>query len=97
MTDLLRFATAGSVDDGKSTLVGRLLHDTGSLPAARIEQVRAISAKRGLDLEFSFLLDSLQVERDLGVTVDAPVTVLRVYCTWPGVSASTNSRVGVPK
>ena len=61
----------GHVDHGKSTLVGRLLHDTGSLPEGRAEQLRAQSAKRGLDLEFSFLLDSLQVERDQGITVDA--------------------------
>jgi bifunctional enzyme CysN/CysC len=67
----LPIVVVGHVDHGKSTLVGRLLHDTGSLPAARVEQLRAVSAKRGLDLEFSFLLDSLQVERDLGVTVDA--------------------------
>ena len=67
----LPIVVVGHVDHGKSTLVGRLLHDTGSLPPGRIEQVRAISAKRGLELEFSFLLDSLQVERDQGITVDA--------------------------
>ncbi|MBD0275790.1 MAG: 50S ribosome-binding GTPase, partial [Acetobacteraceae bacterium] len=67
----LPIVVVGHVDHGKSTLVGRLLHDTGSLPAARVEQARAVSAKRGLDLEFSFLLDSLQVERDQGITVDA--------------------------
>ena len=67
----LPIVVVGHVDHGKSTLVGRLLHDTGSLPPGRIEQVRAISAKRGLDLELSFLLDSLQVERDQGITVDA--------------------------
>ncbi|WP_431282823.1 adenylyl-sulfate kinase [Humitalea sp. 24SJ18S-53] len=61
----------GHVDHGKSTLVGRLLHDTGALPPARIAALREQSAKRGLDLEFSFLLDSLQVERDQGITVDA--------------------------
>ncbi|MDO9712867.1 adenylyl-sulfate kinase [Paracraurococcus lichenis] len=61
----------GHVDHGKSTLIGRLLHDTGSLPEGRMAQLRSLSAKRGLDLEFSFLLDSLQVERDQGITVDA--------------------------
>ncbi|WP_149539462.1 adenylyl-sulfate kinase [Siccirubricoccus phaeus] len=61
----------GHVDHGKSTLVGRLLHDTGSLPEGRLAQLRAVSEQRGLDLEFSFLLDSLQVERDQGITVDA--------------------------
>src|SRR3546814_662611 len=60
----------GHVDHGKSTLVGRLLHDTDSLPAGKLEQLKAISAKRGLDFEWSFLLDALQVERDQGITVD---------------------------
>ena len=67
----LPIVVVGHVDHGKSTLVGRLLHDTDSLPPARIAQLRAVSAKRGLGLEFSFLLDSLQVERDQGITVDA--------------------------
>ncbi len=73
----------GHVDHGKSTLVGRLLHDTGSLPEGRAEQLRVQSERRGLDFEFSFLLDSLQVERDQGITVDAAQiwfrTALRRY------------------
>lgn len=60
----------GHVDHGKSTLVGRLLHDTGSLPTGKVEQLRAVSEKRGLEFEWSFLLDALQVERDQGITVD---------------------------
>jgi bifunctional enzyme CysN/CysC len=60
----------GHVDHGKSTLVGRLLHETGALPDGKAEQLRAISARRGLEFEWSFLLDSLQVERDQGITVD---------------------------
>lgn len=60
----------GHVDHGKSTLVGRLLHDTDSLPAGKLEQLKAVSEKRGLDFEWSFLLDALQVERDQGITVD---------------------------
>ena len=60
----------GHVDHGKSTLVGRLLHDTGSLPDSKIAQLRAVSEKRGLEFEWSFLLDALQVERDQGITVD---------------------------
>lgn len=60
----------GHVDHGKSTLIGRLLHDTDSLPEDRVAQVRAISAKRGLEIEWSFLLDALQLERDQGITVD---------------------------
>ncbi|MEK9970675.1 MAG: adenylyl-sulfate kinase [Ferrovibrio sp.] len=60
----------GHVDHGKSTLVGRLLHDTDSLPTGKLEQLKAVSAKRGLEFEWSFLLDALQVERDQGITVD---------------------------
>ncbi|MBY0338458.1 MAG: adenylyl-sulfate kinase [Acetobacteraceae bacterium] len=60
----------GHVDHGKSTLVGRILHDTGSLPEGRVERLRAESARRGLELEWSFLLDSLQLEREQGITVD---------------------------
>ncbi len=61
----------GHVDHGKSTLIGRLLHDSGSLPEGRLEAARASSQKRGLEIEWSFLLDSLQAERDQGVTIDA--------------------------
>ena len=61
----------GHVDHGKSTLIGRLLHDTGSLADGRLDAVRASSARRGLGIEWSFLLDSLQAERDQGVTIDA--------------------------
>ena len=61
----------GHVDHGKSSLIGRLLHDTGSLPEGRLEALRSSSEKRGLGIEWSFLLDSLQAERDQGVTIDA--------------------------
>ncbi|QNT79214.1 adenylyl-sulfate kinase [Entomobacter blattae] len=61
----------GHVDHGKSTFIGRLLYDTGSLPAEKIAQIKASSEKRGLKIEWSFLLDSLQIERDQGVTVDS--------------------------
>jgi bifunctional enzyme CysN/CysC len=60
----------GHVDHGKSTLVGRLLHDTDSLPDGKLDQLRTVSEKRGLEFEWSFLLDALQVERDQGITVD---------------------------
>ncbi len=60
----------GHVDHGKSTLVGRLLHDTNSLPEDKLAQIRAISEKRGLEVEWSFVLDALQIERDQGITVD---------------------------
>ncbi|NVN12616.1 GTP-binding protein, partial [Nguyenibacter vanlangensis] len=61
----------GHVDHGKSTLIGRLLHDTDNLPEGRVAQIVESSKKRGLKIEWSFLLDSLQIERDQGVTVDS--------------------------
>jgi len=61
----------GHVDHGKSTLIGRFLHDTGNLPDGRLAAAQTSSARRGLKIEWSFLLDSLQAERDQGVTIDA--------------------------
>ena len=66
----LRIALAGHVDHGKSTLVGRLVHDTGSLPDGKLEAIRASSAKRGMPFEWAFLLDAFQAERDQGITID---------------------------
>jgi bifunctional enzyme CysN/CysC len=66
-----RIVIVGHVDHGKSTLIGRLLHDTGNLPDGHEAAVTASSAKRGLKIEWSFLLDSLQAERDQGVTIDS--------------------------
>lgn len=60
----------GHVDHGKSTLVGRLLHETGSLPDGKLEMLKAVSARRGMPFEWSFLLDALQTERDQGITID---------------------------
>ena len=65
--DLLRFTTAGSVDDGKSTLIGRLLHDSKSLYEDQIEAVRRVS-REGLDL--AFITDGLRAEREQGITID---------------------------
>jgi bifunctional enzyme CysN/CysC len=66
----LPIVVVGHVDHGKSTLVGRLLHDTDSLPEGKLAQLRAASDKRGGELEWSFVLDGLQLERDQGITVD---------------------------
>lgn len=69
--DLLRFATAGSVDDGKSTLVGRLLHDSKSVLADTLEAVRRASRDRGSEeLELALLTDGLRAEREQGITID---------------------------
>ncbi|MFI6417337.1 sulfate adenylyltransferase subunit 1 [Streptomyces sp. NPDC050842] len=68
---LLRFATAGSVDDGKSTLVGRLLHDSKSVLADQMEAVERASAGRGQDApDLALLTDGLRAEREQGITID---------------------------
>nr|AGZ94399.1 sulfate adenylyltransferase subunit 1 [Streptomyces sp. 31A4] len=70
-TTLLRFATAGSVDDGKSTLVGRLLHDSKSVLADQLEAVEAASRRRGQDVpDLALLTDGLRAEREQGITID---------------------------
>ncbi|MDK9720964.1 MAG: adenylyl-sulfate kinase [Rhodospirillales bacterium] len=66
----LKIVVVGHVDHGKSTLVGRLLNDTGSLPHGKLEAVKAASEKRGVAFEWAFLLDALQAERDQGITID---------------------------
>lgn len=60
----------GHVDHGKSTLIGRLLHDTGSLPDGKVEELQAQAERRGAEFEWSFVMDALQVERDQGITID---------------------------
>jgi bifunctional enzyme CysN/CysC len=67
---LVRIVIVGHVDHGKSTLIGRLLHETGSLPDGKLEFLKAVSARRGMPFEWSFLLDALQTERDQGITLD---------------------------
>jgi sulfate adenylyltransferase subunit 1 len=70
-TTLLRFATAGSVDDGKSTLVGRLLHDSKSVLADQLEAVERASQTRGQDgPDLALLTDGLRAEREQGITID---------------------------
>lgn len=67
---LLRIVIVGDVDHGKSTLIGRLLHETGSLPEGKVEALKAVSDRRGMKFEWAFLLDALQTERDQGITID---------------------------
>ncbi|MCK0207874.1 adenylyl-sulfate kinase [Starkeya koreensis] len=67
---LVRIVIVGHVDHGKSTLIGRLLHETGGITPQKLDQLKAISARRGMPFEWSFLLDSLQAERDQGITID---------------------------
>jgi len=68
---LLRFTTAGSVDDGKSTLIGRLLYDSKSIFEDQLEAVEASSARKGFDyVDLSLLTDGLKSEREQGITID---------------------------
>ncbi|OFL91980.1 sulfate adenylyltransferase subunit 1 [Corynebacterium sp. HMSC055D05] len=69
--ETLRLCTAGSVDDGKSTFVGRLLHDTKSVLADQLASVERTSADRGFEgLDLSLLVDGLRAEREQGITID---------------------------
>ena len=66
----LKLAIVGHVDHGKSTLVGRLLHETDALPEGKLQAVQAMSEKRGMPFEWAFVIDAMQAERDQGVTID---------------------------
>ena len=70
-TQLLRFTTVGSVDDGKSTLVGRLLYDSKSIFKDQLEAVEQSSQNKGFDyIDLSLLTDGLKSEREQGITID---------------------------
>ena len=68
--DLLRLVTAGSVDDGKSTLIGRLLYDTKAILADQLAAIERTSQRRGQTLDLSLLTDGLTAEREQGITID---------------------------
>jgi len=71
MKKMLRFATVGSVDDGKSTLIGRLLHDSKNIFEDQLEHVAEISDRRGSDfVDLALLTDGLRAEREQGITID---------------------------
>jgi sulfate adenylyltransferase subunit 1 len=67
---VLRFLTAGSVDDGKSTLIGRLLHDSKAILTDQLASIERTSRQRGTDLDLSLLTDGLVAEREQGITID---------------------------
>ena len=80
MDDLLSFITCGSVDDGKSTLIGRLLWDTGSLPEDHVAALHKDSqahGTQGTGLDYALLLDGLQAEREQGITIDVSYRFFR--------------------
>jgi bifunctional enzyme CysN/CysC len=72
MTDhsLLNVVFVGHVDHGKSTVIGRLLSDSGALPDGKLEAVKAMCERRGMPFEWAFLMDAFQAERDQGITID---------------------------
>jgi len=69
-SEQLKIVIVGHVDHGKSTFVGRLFHDTGSLPEGKLEQLQQISQRRGVPFEWANLMDALQSERDQNITID---------------------------
>jgi bifunctional enzyme CysN/CysC len=75
--ELLKLVVVGHVDHGKSTLVGRLLNETGSLPPGKVEAIKAMSERRGMPFEWAFVMDALQAERDQGITIDTTQIWLR--------------------
>lgn len=68
--ELLRFTTAGSVDDGKSTLIGRLMYDTKTIFEDQLHNLKRLSEQRGEDLNLALLTDGLRAEREQGITID---------------------------
>jgi bifunctional enzyme CysN/CysC len=66
----LKIVILGHVDHGKSTLVGRLIYDTGSLPEGRLEQLQQVAQRRGFPFEWANLMDALQAERDQNISID---------------------------
>ena len=102
MADLLRFATAGSVDDGKSTLIGRLLYDTKSIMVDQMEAVERVSHEQGSEYtNLALLTDGLRAEREQGITIDVAyryfATPKRTFIiadtpgpppTWPSCSST---------
>jgi len=69
-SEQLKIVIVGHVDHGKSTFVGRLFHDTGSLPEGKLEQLQKIAERRGVPFEWANLMDALQSERDQNITID---------------------------
>ncbi|MBI5903435.1 MAG: 50S ribosome-binding GTPase [Deltaproteobacteria bacterium] len=66
----LHIVIVGHVDHGKSTLVGRLFYDTGSLPPEKLDEIKKASTLQGKDVEFAFMMDNLEEERKRGITID---------------------------
>ncbi|MBP1610574.1 MAG: Sulfate adenylyltransferase subunit 1, partial [Acidobacteria bacterium] len=77
MEEHLKFVIVGHVDHGKSTLIGRLLYDTDSLPDEKVEEIRRTCEELGRDMEFGFVMDHLEEERLQGITIDTAQTFFK--------------------
>ncbi len=75
----LKIVIVGHVDHGKSTLIGRLFHDTGSLPEGKLEQLQRAAERRGVPFEWANLMDALQSERDQNITIDTAQIWFRTH------------------
>jgi bifunctional enzyme CysN/CysC len=77
MLEPLRVVIVGHIDHGKSTLVGRLIYEMGSLPDGKFEAIKAVCERRGISFEWAFLMNAFQSERDQGITIDTAQIWLR--------------------
>ena len=77
MKDSLKFVIVGHVDHGKSTLIGRLLYDTNSIPEGRMEEIKSVCKELGKGIEFGYLMDHLQEEREQAITIDTTQTFFK--------------------
>lgn len=75
--DTLKIVIVGHVDHGKSTLIGRLFYDTGSIPEVRYQEIEATCRRQGRPFEFAYLMDALEEERDQNVTIDTAQTFFK--------------------
>ena len=95
----LRLVIVGHVDHGKSTLIGRLFFDTDSLPEEKVQEVRDICEAMGKDMEFAYVMDHLEEERDQGITIDTSQTFFKgnnreyVIIDAPGHTAFTKNMI----
>src|SRR3989344_3897718 len=73
----VKIVIVGHMDHGKSTLIGRLLYDTNSLPQGKIEEIIRVSKELGRELEFAYLIDNLEEEREQQLTMDTAQTFFK--------------------
>ncbi len=76
-SDTLKIVIVGHVDHGKSTLIGRLFYDTGSIPRVRYQEIAATCRAQGREFEFAYLMDALEEERDQNITIDTASTFFK--------------------